>query len=78
MHHGEEIKNKGVVMKIINNRLPLFYRTRVHVGSQNLVFLGFTAGGSEEEVEAGECLCERSDGDLVRFTLEDLELGWRR
>ena len=63
-------------MKIVNNKLPLYYRTRVHVGSKNLVFIGFIAGGTEEEVEAGECLCESRSGTEERHHLEELELGW--
>lgn len=41
---------------------------------QEVVFLGYQAGGSEAECDRGVCLCKLPDGTVKRFHLEELAI----
>ena len=54
---------------------PLVSRTRFTVikTGEKVVFLGFQAGGTEEECEQGIMLCKRKDGTTRRFHSKELK-----
>ena len=60
----------------MSNKFYPSYKNRcITKSGQEVLFIGYVAGGTEEEVTQGFCLCELEDGSRRRFHLEDLK--WR-
>ena len=60
-------------MNAVSN--PLISRTRCTVikTGEEVVFLGYQAGGTEEECNQGIVLCKRKDGTTRRFHSKELK-----